>query len=606
MSNLIESNDGCADVFSTADPNLGPLADNGGPTETHALLPGSPAINTAHTQGAPAVDQRGVPRPQPRGGAADIGAFELQSDPAPPTLSINNQTVEEGDGDDAKDATFTVTLSRPVDGSVTANYAAGGGTATAGTDYGAVTDGQVTFQPGQTEQTITVKVNGDTTDEDDETFEVVLSNPQNATVSGGRGIGTINDNDEAPSLSVSDQTVTEGDPRSPDAAFTVTLSAASGRDVTVGYATNDVTATSGEDYDGSANGSVTVPAGQTTATIAVPIRDDDGDEWEETFEVNLSDPSNATVHDGQGIGTITDDDTAGITVEPTGGLTTSEAGATATFTVVLNTKPTGDVAIGLTSSDTSEGTVSPASLTFTPDDYDDPQTVTVTGVDDADDDGDVAYKIVTGAATSADEKYYELNADDVSVTNADDDEPRDTTPPDTVVTAGPSGAVKSASASFRFSSTESGSSFECSLDGAAFRECSSPKSYSNLKDGEHTFRVRATDAAGNADPAPARRTWTVDTNKPTITNTSSELRSRNGDRTLTVGVIVKDNVTNLREGDIKLYVNGKRIDEFSYSSRTDRLIYKLPRPSEGRKVFKVVATDAAGNVGAKSWDVTIG
>ena len=121
--------------------------------------------------------------------------------------------------------------------------------------------------------------------------------------------------------------------------------------------------------------------------------------------------------------TNTDNDTAGITVTPTSGLTTTEAGGTATFTVVLNTQPTADVTIGLSSSDTTEGTVSPVSAdvhgraTGTR-----PQTVTVTGVDDDLDDGDVAYTHRDGARRPArDANYNGLNAADVSVTNTDND-----------------------------------------------------------------------------------------------------------------------------------------------------------------------------------------
>ena len=121
--------------------------------------------------------------------------------------------------------------------------------------------------------------------------------------------------------------------------------------------------------------------------------------------------------------TNVDDETSGITVSPISGPTT-EAGGTATFTVVLNTQPTASVTIGLTSSDVTEGTVSPASLTFTPSGaglWSTPQTVTVTGVDDAVDDGDIAYTIVTAAATSADGNYSTVNAADVGVTNVDDE-----------------------------------------------------------------------------------------------------------------------------------------------------------------------------------------
>ena len=86
------------------------------------------------------------------------------------------------------------------------------------------------------------------------------------------------------------------------------------------------------------------------------------------------------------------------TVSPTWGLVTTEAGGTATFTVVLDTEPTADVTIGLSSSDRTEGTVAPASLTFTPANWNLAQTVTVTGADDAVVDGDVPYSIVTAGA----------------------------------------------------------------------------------------------------------------------------------------------------------------------------------------------------------------
>src|SRR5258707_10238719 len=100
-----------------------------------------------------------------------------------------------------------------------------------------------------------------------------------------------------------------------------------------------------------------------------------------------------------------DNDVAGVTVNRISGLTTSEAGGSATFTVVLNTQPTANVTIGLASNDLTEGTVAPASLTFTTANWNVAQTVTVTGVDDAIVDGNIAYTIVTAPATSTDGNY---------------------------------------------------------------------------------------------------------------------------------------------------------------------------------------------------------
>jgi peptidoglycan/xylan/chitin deacetylase (PgdA/CDA1 family) len=87
----------------------------------------------------------------------------------------------------------------------------------------------------------------------------------------------------------------------------------------------------------------------------------------------------------------------------------------------------------------------------------------------------------------------------------------DTTPPNTTIGSGPSGTVSSTSASFTFSSSEANSTFGCALDGSAFSACTSPKAYSGLANGSHTFSVRATDAAGNVDATPATRTWTINT-----------------------------------------------------------------------------------------------
>ena len=122
-----------------------------------------------------------------------------------------------------------------------------------------------------------------------------------------------------------------------------------------------------------------------------------------------------------------DNDTAGITFTPVLSRMTTEAGGTATFSVVLNAQPTANVTIGLASSDTTEGTLSTASLTFTPANWNTPQILTVTGVNDSVVDGNVVYAIVTAPAISTDPSYQGVNFADVTVVNLESGVPE--TPP---------------------------------------------------------------------------------------------------------------------------------------------------------------------------------
>ena len=88
--------------------------------------------------------------------------------------------------------------------------------------------------------------------------------------------------------------------------------------------------------------------------------------------------------------------------------------------------------------------------------------------------------------------------------------PRDfTVVSDTTIISGPSGRVSDRNATFEFGPDAPGVTYECSLDGGPYEACTSPTSYSDLADGEHTFQVRSKDSVGNVDPTPATRTWTV-------------------------------------------------------------------------------------------------
>ena len=206
------------------------------------------------------------------------------------------------------------------------------------------------------------------------------------------------------------------------------------RDLGTGSATQGAGAN--DDYVFSTNPqTITIPAGTYSSatpidipSFALSITNDNVDEANETINFQIENPSGILIDDANGDSstntqqtyTITNDDTAGITVSTISG-DTGEDGTTATFTIVLDSQPTNDVSVGLSSDDTSEGTVAPTSVTFTFGNWDTPQTITVTGVDDAIVDGTIAYQILTAAATSADGNYNGINPDDVDVNNVDND-----------------------------------------------------------------------------------------------------------------------------------------------------------------------------------------
>ncbi len=315
------------------DPLLAPLGDYGGPTLTHALSPGSPAIDAGSNVACPATDQRGISRPvdgnNDTTAVCDIGAFEARNQ-----LTIADLSVTEGDSG-TTDAVFAVTLSPASSQSVTVDYVTVADTAVANNDYD-TTSGQLTFDPGETSQTITVTINGDTDDEPDETFTVTLSNVSNADIIDGTAVGTIIDDDGLGSLTIADQTVSEGDSGIILADFTVTLSPAPTSIVTVDYATANSTASAGSDY-GAASDQLTFGPGQTSQTIQVVVNGDDTDEGvSETFVVNLSNASGANIADSQATGTITDDDTAVISLSYGPQVIEGDSGTgTAVFTVTL-------------------------------------------------------------------------------------------------------------------------------------------------------------------------------------------------------------------------------------------------------------------------------
>jgi hypothetical protein len=227
---------------------------------------------------------------------------------AQPTLGILDAFVGEGNAGTTP-VTFTVTLSPASTSTVTVQWATANGTATAPADFQAAS-GTLTFAPGDGIETLIVNVVGDLLNEEDETFQVNLSSPVGATIGDGQGNGTINNDDPVPSLAAADTIVAEGDVGTATATFTVNLSAASGRTVTVNYATADGTAVAPGDYT-STGGTLTFTPPTTSQSVSVTVLGDPLDELAETFSLNLTGPTNATVADPQATGVIADDEVPG-------------------------------------------------------------------------------------------------------------------------------------------------------------------------------------------------------------------------------------------------------------------------------------------------------
>ena len=315
------------------------------------------------------------------------GRATIRNDDAPPTISIGDVFVDPEGDDETADAVFVVQLSAASGKVVTVDYVTVNGTAVAGDDYEPV-DATLTFEPGQSQQTIAVPVIGDTLEEAREQFVVRLSDPVNAEILDGFGRATIIDDDQ-PELSIDDVTVDpEGNGSTINAVFTVGLSAAGVNTVIVDFATADGTAVAGDDYLAVA-GTLTFPPGVTEQTVSVPVIGDSLLEADETFFVNLFNPVSGVIEDGQGQGTIVDDEPRptlsidDVTADPEGN---GDALHEVIFTVTLSEAISATVTVGYTTADDTatagdDYLVTAGMLTFAPGVTE--QTVSVNVIGDA-------------------------------------------------------------------------------------------------------------------------------------------------------------------------------------------------------------------------------
>jgi uncharacterized repeat protein (TIGR03803 family) len=220
----------------------------------------------------------------------------------PPNVSISDVTINEEDSGQVN-AGFVVSLFPPSGAPASVQIRTQSGSATSGSDFVPL-NLTMTFKPGQTARSLTVKLLGDTNDEDDENYFVQLSNPVGAEIGRTQGMGTILDDDGAPNVRVDSPSIVEG-PNDRLLKFTVTLSSASGKTVTVSFATANDTATTPDDYI-AASGELVFQPGECARSVEVTVKADMIREGSERFFLNLLSAMNATITVGQGIGTIRD------------------------------------------------------------------------------------------------------------------------------------------------------------------------------------------------------------------------------------------------------------------------------------------------------------
>ncbi|MBK8284248.1 MAG: hypothetical protein IPK97_04880 [Ahniella sp.] len=224
------------------------------------------------------------------------------------SFSINDVNQNEGNAGSAS-MTFTVTRTSGT-GTASVLVASTNGTASAGSDYVALPSTMVNFADGDVSETVSVTINGDTTFEPNETFTLNLSAPIGGTIADGTGVGTITNDDAQPTVSINDVSMPEGNAGPSPIQYQITLSNPSAEVITVLATSADGTATAGSDYAGFANSLVSFAPGETTQNFPVVVNGDLVNEANETFLVQLSMPANAGLADGEGQGTILNDDAA--------------------------------------------------------------------------------------------------------------------------------------------------------------------------------------------------------------------------------------------------------------------------------------------------------
>ncbi|HEX8651582.1 MAG TPA: Calx-beta domain-containing protein [Pyrinomonadaceae bacterium] len=330
------------------------------------------------------------------------GTGTITDDDSAPSVSVADLTVTEANAG-TLNAIFTIKLSGASGQSISVNYATENETAQAGIDYQSAS-GTLTFDAGQTTKTVTVPIVGDTTDEPTETFLLSLSSPLNVSISDASATCTVHDNDLK--LSVNSVLVGEADTgANTTGIFTIKLSFASTKTVTVKYSTANVNAVAGSDYTALPLTTLTFAPGESTKTVPVQVTGDALDEVNETFRLVLSSPTNAAISASIGTATINDNDLPPTISVSSPTVTEGNAAMPVSFTVMLSA-PSGQVvtvkhqtADGTAKTPTDYAAKALTTLTFLPGET--TKTVSVSVAGDLLDEPAEDFKLVLSAPTNS-------------------------------------------------------------------------------------------------------------------------------------------------------------------------------------------------------------
>lgn len=335
---------------------------------------------------------------------SDVAGTNTDNDIAALFLTIPSANINEG-------ATTTATVSRNTQNNglpLVVNLTS--------SNPGVTVPASVTIPAGVTSINFTV-TSADNDIVDGTRTSIISATAAGFTASNGVLV-TVSDNESA-GVTVTPTTLSTSEGGT-SAIFTVRLTSQPSANVTITFSSSN----EGEVTVSPATVTFTPSTFATPQTITVTGVDDDVVDGASTAVIRGAITSADTNYSRLTVAPVTvtnaDNDRAAFTVTPVSGLMTDEAGRTATFTVAINSTPTAVVTVAVASSDTTEATVFPGTLTFSPQDRN-PKTVIVTGLDDLNADGTVPFRIVLSPAVSNDDKYSGVDPTDVAVTNADND-----------------------------------------------------------------------------------------------------------------------------------------------------------------------------------------